>query len=89
MTGMRTVQFYQFQFEICDLKNAGIITLSCLITALFSGWWGSSQSFFAVVIIPFLLYSKTGITPTKRTLSLIPMGIASGTDFTLAANLSS
>ena len=77
MTGMRTVQFYQFQFEICDLKNAGIITLSCLITALFSGWWGSSQSFFAVVIIPFLLYSKTGITPTKRTLSLIPMGIAS------------
>lgn len=77
MTGMRTVQFRDFKFEICDLKNAGIITLSCLIAALVSTWWGSAQSFYAVVIIPFLLYSKTGKSPKTRTLSLIPMGIMS------------
>ena len=72
-----------------DVKNAGMITLSCAIATLLSRWLGLSQLIWVIVIVALLPFSKIGHTAKARHLSLILTGIASALGVAITIYLNS
>ncbi len=60
-----------------DVRNAAMITLSCAIATISSRWFTLPELIWATVIAALLPFSKFGVIPKKRHISLILTGIAS------------
>lgn len=60
-----------------DVKNAVTITLSCAIATISSRWFTLPELIWVIIIAALLPFSKVGVTPKKRHISLILTGIAS------------
>lgn len=60
-----------------DIKNAAMITLSCSIATISSNWFTLPELIWAIVIAALLPFSKFGVIPKKRHISLVLTGIIS------------
>ncbi|GEM_PF-2400867 len=64
------------KLSVTDVKNAGMITLSCAIATFLSKWLNLSQLIWVMAIVALLPFSKIGRTANARHLSLLVTGIA-------------
>ena len=72
-----------------DIKNAGMITISCAIAVFLGKWLSLSQLIWVIVIVALLPFSKIGRTAKSRHLSLIGIGIASALGVAITVLLNS
>jgi uncharacterized membrane protein YgaE (UPF0421/DUF939 family) len=63
------------QFTAVDIKNAGMITLSCAMATILSKWLALPELIWMVVIAALLPFSKYGVTALKRHINLAITGV--------------
>lgn len=69
--------YLRLKLTYADTKNAAMITLSCMLATFLAKWFSLPELIWAMIIAALLPFSKVGVMPKKRHVSLILTGIAS------------
>jgi hypothetical protein len=64
------------KLDTIDFKNAAMITFSCAVATISSRWFTLPELIWVIIITALLPFSKIGVIPKKRHISLILTGIA-------------